>query len=36
MSIGCYIKSNYLSADGKRQYGYGFVHFDGTPDGEGE
>jgi RNA recognition motif-containing protein len=26
--VGCYIKSSYLSKDGNREFGYGFVHFE--------
>lgn len=30
---GCFIKSNYISSNGKRQYGYAFVHFESSIEG---
>ena len=30
---GCFIKSNYISSNGKRQYGYAFVHFESSSEG---
>lgn len=31
---GCFIKSNFVSNNGKRQYGYAFVHFESSPKGQ--
>jgi RNA recognition motif-containing protein len=31
---GCFIKTNYVSSNGKRQYGYAFVHFECSAYGQ--
>lgn len=31
---GCFIKSNFVSNNGKRQYGYAFVHFESSQKGQ--